>query len=568
MKKILTILLAAGTFASCQTSDDTDSPNPAASRVTISPLITRATEVNFEPNDQIGLTILRGDEVYAQNALLTFADNVFSGSLTWYSVSAETSTLTAYYPYDQAGIPTAFTVQTNQSIEGNYTKSDLMAAGKSEVAPSAEAVSMTFRHQLIKILLNTVNTSGSAIEAVILRGSVPTATVDIAAQTVTVADAVPADITAQQVEADKTYRAIVVPQTVAFTLVVKTADGKEWRAPLASATLAKGGQYTVHANVNPEGVNVSLSGQIENWIDEGLIPPASDEEEVAFEEHLDQNYFLYDGERYATVTLSNGTTWMADNLRYVPAGLTPSSDPAVDSHIWYPYELNYAQAQADGKVATNLDAKYVIPLTDAASIAEYGYLYDLYAALNGTEVTADNYKTFENARGICPPGWHIPNRAEYYDLIGATNPNASIGETSGNKTDPEALFWDASKNYASIANSIAGFGYRFSGYRFASATATRYQSTVVWSGNCTDETYYGKPALSYLMTSTAYQPNPSGVPQFFGVMSTFTTSNYPEGRLSLSYISTLCGQALRCVKDHDIDFYDKYKDTPLIRPGA
>ena len=30
---------------------------------------------------------------------------------------------------------------------------------------------------------------------------------------------------------------------------------------------------------------------------------------------------------------------MAEPLRYVPDGYTPSSDPAADSHIWYPYEL-------------------------------------------------------------------------------------------------------------------------------------------------------------------------------------------------------------------------------------
>lgn len=400
----------------------------------------------------------------------------------------------------------------------------------------------------------------------ILQGSVPSAAVDLTTQTVTAAAA---DIKAQQVEADKTYRAIVVPQTVAFTLAVKTADGKEWTPPLASATQVQGGQYTINASLTPAGLKVSLTGEIENWSDEGVIPPPASEEPT-LDEHLDENYILYDGERYATVTLSNGTTWMADNLRYLPEGYTPTTDPTADCHIWYPYELNYAQAVENGAVATNLDSKYVVPKTDAVSIAKYGYLYDMQAALGGVEVTENNYKTFENAQGICPKGWHIPNRAEYYDLIGATNPNTGIGEPSGNKTYDGALIWGTNatgNTYGMIYKAIElGFGYQFSGVRFASSSvAGRYQATVVYSGNSTKTDWYGNKGLTYFMTSTSYQLNTSGVPQFFCVMSTFTTSNYPEGRLSLAFTTSLLGQGIRCMKDHDIDFYAKFEGT-LIKP--
>lgn len=566
MKKILTILLASASLVACQSEGD-EQTGPATDRVTIAPVITRATEVSFEEGDRIGLTILRGEESYASNELLTYDGSLFTGSLNWYSVSTETATLTAYYPYAEAGMPETFTVQADQSEGQNYTNSDLMAARKSDVTPSADAVTMTFKHLLTKILVNAVNTSGSAISEVILQGSVPSAAVDLTTQTVTAAESAAADIKAQQVEADKTYRAIVVPQTVAFTLAVKTADGKEWTTPLASATLVQGGQYTVNAALTPDGLKVSLTGDIENWGDEGVIPPASDE--PTLEEHLDENYILYDGERYATVTLSNGTTWMADNLRYLPEGYTPSSDPTADSHIWYPYELDYAQAVADGAVQTNLDPKYVVPKTDAASIEKYGYLYDMQAAL-GTEVTVDNYKTFEDAQGICPKGWHIPNRAEYFDLVGASNANAGSGEASGTKLYDGALFWGADgtgKTYGQIANAVGqGFGYQFSGCRFTSSSAAgRYQSTVVYSGNSTRTDWYGNMGLTYFMTSTSYQLNTSGVPQFFCVMSTFTTSNYPEGRLSLAFTTSLLGQGIRCVKDHDIDFYAKFEGT-LIKP--
>ncbi|MCQ5111360.1 fibrobacter succinogenes major paralogous domain-containing protein, partial [Bacteroides thetaiotaomicron] len=99
--------------------------------------------------------------------------------------------------------------------------------------------------------------------------------------------------------------------------------------------------------------------------------------------------------------------WMAEPLRYVPDGYTPSSDPAADSHIWYPYQL----VTVDG----TLTAK---ALQDEASIKQYGYLYDIHAALSGKAVTPDNCYDFEGAQGICPKGWHIPTRAEYFSLVG------------------------------------------------------------------------------------------------------------------------------------------------------
>lgn len=73
------------------------------------------------------------------------------------------------------------------------------------------------------------------------------------------------------------------------------------------------------------------------------------------------------------------------------------SDPAADSHIWYPYEL----VTVDG----TLTAK---ALQDATSIKQYGYLYDIHAALSGKAVTPENCYDFEGAQGICPKGWHIP----------------------------------------------------------------------------------------------------------------------------------------------------------------
>lgn len=571
MKKILMFMFTAALLAGCQQEENETTTIDTNSRITIVPVITRATEVDFENTDQIGVTITQSNDfVYASNKLMTYSDGVFSSDLFWYPEGNDKSQITAYYPYDAAGTPTSFTVKADQTT--GYGMSDLIAASKSDVLPSTNAIVMNFKHILTKLVINIENDTQSNISSVVLKGSVPTATLDLPALSVTADEnATATDITAQVVKANETYRAIVIPQTVAFTLEVTTADGKTLSQKLTSTTLAQGGQYSVNARVLPDNIIVTLSGKIESWTDQGEIGA---DNEISFEEHLDENYFLYDGERYETVTLSNGTTWMKQNMRYIPKGLTPSSDPLVEAHVWYPYELNYAQAETDNKLTTNLDASYVVPLTDKASIEKYGYLYDM-SAIFGMEVTPDNYKKLENAQGICPKGWHVPNRAEYFDLIGASSANSLAGE-SGNKTYDQALFWGTDAKgmkYGTISNAIAQWGFEFSGMRFYVATPTatstsRYLSTVVWTGNATKTDWYGNKAMTYIATSTPNALSNSNMPQLFTVMSTFTSTNYPEGRLSMANASSpYVGQGLRCVKNHDIDFYAKFEGT-LIKPKA
>lgn len=540
MKKILTFMFAVALLASCQQEENETTPIDNNSRITIAPIITRATEVNFENADQIGVTVTQSNDfVYASNKLMTFNDGVFTGDLLWYPEGNDESQIVAYYPYNAAGTPTSFTVKANQTDQSTgYGASDLIAASKSGVLPSTNAIVMNFKHILTKLVINVENDTQSNISSVVLKGSVPTATLDLAALSVTADEsATTTDITAQVVTANKTYRAIVIPQTVAFTLEVATADGKTLSQRLTSTTLAQGGQYSVNVRVLPDDIIVSLSGEIDNWTDEGEIGA---DNEVPFEEHLDENYFVYDGVKYNTVTLANGTTWMAEPLIYLPKGLTPSTDPTADSHVWYPYEIT-----AEGAT---------VATTDEKAIKELGYLYDLQAAFGGKEITENNLSSFEGAQGICPKGWHIPTRLEYFNLVGKTT-NDADGKVPAD--GDKALFYDAAYDGAKISSlNDAGFNYQFSGVRMASNfTATpSYQKTLISSTTSTKTEWYGKPSVNYYMTSTAYKAAYNASEeltniQFFTLMSTFTLAKYPEGRLSLSYVGIKSGMQLRCVRD-------------------
>ena len=70
MKKGILFVLTAAFLASCQQEENEGVAS--VDRVTITPIITRATEVNFEDQDQIGLSVTKEDgTVYATNELMT-----------------------------------------------------------------------------------------------------------------------------------------------------------------------------------------------------------------------------------------------------------------------------------------------------------------------------------------------------------------------------------------------------------------------------------------------------------------------------------------------------------------
>ena len=537
MKKSLTFIFAAALLVSCQ-QEENETLTPANSRITISPVITRATEVNFETGDKIGVTIIQnGDFVYAENKLMTFNDGVFAGDLLWYPEGNDKSQIVAYYPYREGNTPTSFSVEADQTT--GYGASDLMAASNKDVLPTVNTITMNFKHLLTKLVINVTKEVEANITSIALKGSIPTATLDLAALTVTAdANVAATNITAQVVETNKTYRALIIPQTVALTLEVATSDGKTLSQKLTSTTLAQGGQYSVNIRVLPDDIEVKLIGDIENWTDEGEIGA---DNEIPFEEHLDENYFLYDNVKYNTVTLANGTTWMAEPLIYLPKGYTPSTDPTADSHVWYPYEI-----KADGAT---------VATTEESAIKELGYLYDFQVALGGKEITESNLNSFEGAQGICPKGWHIPTRLEYFNLVGKTT-NDVDGKVPAD--GDKALFYDAVYDGAKISSlNNAGFNYQFSGVRMATSLtgAGSYQKTAIAEDANIQTAWHGKPAMNYLMTSTAFKPvynSTSGLLtniQFFGLMSTINATKYPEGRLSLSYVSIKAGMHLRCVRD-------------------
>ena len=181
MKRYFSIALAALAIAACQQPVQ---PDMAPGKVQVEPVITRATEVNFENGDQIGFTMTKvnGAEAYADNAALTFDGTVFSGELMWYADAYSEADAYAYYPYSEAGTPTAYFAFEDQT--DGIGKADLMVASKKGVLPTPNAITMVFKHMMTKIVVNVDNQSGASVEGVEIAGSKIAADINIAEMTV------------------------------------------------------------------------------------------------------------------------------------------------------------------------------------------------------------------------------------------------------------------------------------------------------------------------------------------------------------------------------------------------
>ena len=515
MKRYITIALAALAFAACQ---QTVEPQMVPGKVQVEPVITKATEVNFENGDKIGFTMAKVNdtEKYADNACLTFDGSVFAGELMWYADAYSEADVYAYYPYDAEGTPSVYEAVADQT--SGIAAADLMAASKKGVLPTPNAITMVFKHLMTKIVINVDNQSGAKVDVVELTGTPATADIDVAELTVTASEETVA-VKTYEATAGKAWKTIIIPGTVKMELAVSLSNGKKITQPLAEMALKSGGQYTINVRLLQDNMIVSASGEIENWTNEGEIEfegeGSTEDLPVEFTEY--DGYFVYDGVEYKTVTLADGNTWMAENLRFIPRGKTVSSDPAEDAGIWYP--ASNAEKTADPALAETL-----------------GLLYDAATAF-GAEITIDNAASFEGTQGICPRGWHIPTVAEMTGLVGHCSNSALI--------NPDGAYYDSAIKGASLAAlAEAGWNWQFASMRNKANTSGKGSYTVTnYNG------VYG--IMSYLIGSSNYQvtTNEDGSlknVQYYYFMPTYNASNE---KVTVAYGNFLAGASLRCVKN-------------------
>lgn len=239
----------------------------------------------------------------------------------------------------------------------------------------------------------------------------------------------------------------------------------------------------------------------------------------------------YGGVSYKIVKLKDGKWWMAENLRYVPEGITPSSDlKNVTAGVYYP-------------IALNSDKTGVEFSTDDAVIQRNGYLYQSEVALGlnvGDLTSVEQAQALEGAQGICPEGWHIPTSAEILGLVGKS---ASL------TTNTAAPYYDNTSQNGQIS-LINADGFNVDAYGAVSiqdntktaATLMGYLQAspgIVSSGYICGSSYAG---VSYNTKDDAS----SGVKnlQFHAFMPMASI-----GTLNGSKLSYRIAASVRCVKD-------------------
>lgn len=245
---------------------------------------------------------------------------------------------------------------------------------------------------------------------------------------------------------------------------------------------------------------------------------------VPFEEH--DGYFIYDNERYNTVALEDDGTWMAENLRFVPKGMSVTAPAASyekgkKEAIYYPAAV-YFNDDDTIKPCTGTD--------DAEVVKAQGLLYTPAVAMAGEAIPTTDFADCEKKQGICPPGWHIPTAQEWINLVGA------CATTARNNTS--APYYEASLSGASL-EILNLDGFNFLPYPDVNGANGSYLST--YSNKNAERAYYRYVAMSYFASSTGRSATQS--------YAAMITNNATKSSVNVAYCNLTNGIAVRCKKD-------------------
>ena len=542
MKKVLVAFAFVAALAACDKTavptwtnpEQQVNPDGTAFDVKVTPVITKVTETKFENGDAIGITITRETGVWADNQKLVFDGAEFKGDLKWYAEGTDKASVAAYYPYS-AEAPTSFTVAADQTA--GSSASDFVAGSLAEAYPSAEAIVVPFQHKLSLIVFNVVKKVDGELVGITLDGARLKA--NLAADFTATADeqANPASVKAYKANATR-YALILPPQTVALIAKAETAGGNILSQVCKEVTLEGGKKYNITLVVNPGNLLVVLPGDVEDWTDGGDIPGEDQQEpaEVQFSENLAEGYFTYDNVKYNVVKLKDNKWWMAQNLAYLPEGVTPASElSAVTAGVFYPIKINA------GQTAAEFD-------TSAEGVAANGYFYQAEVALGlkvGDLKAVADAEALAGAQGICPKGWHVPTLADLQGLVGKVA-GATTVASPYNPESGDCLLKDLNAD----GFNMAAFGaISIQDNTKTSGTFMGFMSTYkdhISSGMFCGSTYAG---VTYNTSGDAT----SGVKnlQFYGLMPMTNKATEAQYTCNGTKVSYRIGAPLRCVRNSE-----------------
>lgn len=282
MKKIILLGMAAAmSFASCQKNEEQTAEVGGSSEVVFtSGISTRATETQWEADDQIGVFMYSTDltDIYdsnSENAPYTTSDAA-SGTFTSFDPLLYPSDVNvdfvAYYPYATNYSSNVITINSaDQSDETKVKALDFMVAS-AQNCNDLNAPTLSFTRKMSKIVIN-VNRKDSRADAVLSDISLTNVIVDgdlsiinspIYRENTSVAiGTTTSDISMFFNETSSTIEAIIIPQEYMSAMIKITIDGEEFRASI-SGSFAENTQYNYNFSIGNSSVELS-GATISDW---------------------------------------------------------------------------------------------------------------------------------------------------------------------------------------------------------------------------------------------------------------------------------------------------------------
>lgn len=239
--------------------------------------------------------------------------------------------------------------------------------------------------------------------------------------------------------------------------------------------------------------------------------------------NIDNNTVVLGTEAYRTVTLDDGNVWMAENLRYVPAGktiadLTDDYTGVTCDGIYYPATYSCKTGSA-----------VVTPSSDIPVVLEQGLLYTAAAAMNGEAIPTTDWADAAQTQGICPDGWHIPTAQEWVNLVGA------CAATAHNNTS--APYYESGLSGANLTE-LNKDGFNFLPFPNI-MSGKKYNG--LYQNKRADSEFNTYCSLSYFATSTGRSAT-----QNYAAM---ITNNNTKSSVNVAYNNLTNAIAVRCVKN-------------------
>ncbi len=261
---------------SCSSSEDENSGMINKNAVHFIGSITRATASAFEEGDTISVFAFKdasgfASESYAANKRYVYTGSQFVASNTENTIvyPADGSSLSfhAIYPYTEfSGASFTFNVESNQNLDGNYTRSDLMTA--STISTNDLAPSLRFTHRLCNVVFN------------LSFDEVPSGAVHVAYQHITTS--VSADMIANTFKGvggqdrmvnaaangTNSYKAVLPPQTISAgtelaVITTEAGDSYTWKMP-QTVEWKSGIQYSYDLHIDKTGT-ITFMSTIDSW---------------------------------------------------------------------------------------------------------------------------------------------------------------------------------------------------------------------------------------------------------------------------------------------------------------